>query len=166
MSAETVGAGASWPPEDRDPAPLDGEQAGALEAGGSRDRRDLLNTHARPGEPLADLAVSLEPDARHERGIAGRVDLHERRASRGEQLARAPQQHVGRAADPDVAVEQQRRAVAAGAGHGAEDVTVDRGSAAPAREADRDGGEVDAETALAGLAQRREMAARSAPEIH
>ena len=131
----------------------------------SRERRDPVHAHARPREPIANGAVGLEPDPGREGRAAGRVELHERLAPRREQLARAPQQQVGRAADADVAVEQQHRPVAPGAGHGAEDVAADRRRAPPAREPDRDGGEVEAEAFLAGLAKRSEVAAGPAPEV-
>ena len=70
-----------------------------------------------------------------------------------------------RAADADVAVEQQDRPPRAGARDLRPQRAVDRLRAAPAGELDRDGREVDAEPALAGGAQRGEVAARAAAEV-
>src|SRR5215204_4040835 len=73
------------------------------------DVRRTVHADARPAKPLRDQARRLEPDPHAVRRRAGRVGLGDDRAARREQLAGAAQQRDGRAADADVAVEQQDR---------------------------------------------------------
>ena len=100
-------------------------------------------TVAQPNHGLI-ASGRLEPHADPPRRDAGRRRLHQHRAARGDQRARPRQQRGRRAADADVAVEQQRgppRARVRDLGeHGAQD----RLGAARPGEPDRDGGEVEA----------------------
>ena len=126
--------------------------------------RPSTATRAQANHSLTTPGASSR-HARAERRRAGRVDLDQRRAPRAERLGGAGQQGGRAAADPDVAVEQERRAPLAGARDLLEDGAEHGVGAAAAGEPYGDGGEVDPERLRAGGHQRRDVAPRPAADV-
>ncbi len=113
----------------------------------------------------ADRAVRLEPHPHAPRRRVRRAGLDQHRAAGRDERAGAREQRLRRAADADVAVEQQRGPPRARARDVGEDGAQDRLGAAGAGEPHRDGGEVEAEPVVPGGGERREVAAGTAADV-
>ena len=111
---------------------LDQPGVGDPEARGGRDDLERVVAEHRPGEPAAGAALPDQPGGRDLQALAGRCDVDEHGAAGQQQVAAAPEQADGVAADADVPVDEQDVLPAPPAAEG-EDVAVERGGAARAR---------------------------------
>src|SRR5262249_4265856 len=142
-----------------------GPRVAKLQVGVSCELVELVDADADPTEPWSGAAVVFETHGSSERPHGGRVDLDEDAAAVAQQVAAPPRQHRGRAADPDVAVEEQCGAPASVARHAIEDRTVQHGSAPAVRNGEGGERDVDAETDGSGPRQDERVTGRPAADV-
>src|SRR5437870_2351999 len=149
----------------REPARAVGPDVAEVHAGVAREVVQVIDADVGPGEPGSGTVVVFETDGVSFGSCSWCCDLDECPTVNAEQLRDASQQRGGRAADPDVAVEQECGTPPSVTGYTVEDRPVQHWRAALPGDGERRERDVDAETHDAGLGERERVTCRSAADV-